>query len=300
MIGAMSEISDLTNRLDRLAAQARQKAEPFCSEALTAASPKRHRTEDKVVQLPIWRDDRRGMPNDLVRSALFTIGNSRQKRVFRKNTVIAALGDVEITYTGEELRQDDEDVFLQLVHLARLAPLGETVEFTAHAMLKALRWSTDSRAYQRLRDSINRLAATGLSVSNRDNGYNGSLVRDFEWKQTNGTSSRAWRVRLERRIIALFGRVTYTQIDWEQRLKLGNLAKWLHSFYYTHGNPYALKVRTIHALSGSTTRDLSKFRQTLRSALDELAHVGFLEDWRIDRRTDLVHVSRVSSKPTLR
>ncbi len=296
----MSETSDLAKRLDLLATQARQRAESSSSGTPTVASPKIRRTEEKIVQLPIWRDDRRGMPNDLVRSALFTIGNSRQKRVFRKDTVIAALGEVEITYTGEELRQDDEDVFLQLVHLARLAPLGETVEFTAHAMLKALRWSTDSRAYQRLRDSINRLAATGLSVSNDENGYNGSLVRDFEWKQTNGASSRAWKVRLEPRIVALFGHVTYTQIDWEQRLKLGNLAKWLHSFYYTHANPYALKVRTIHALSGSTTRDLSKFRQILRAALDELANVGFLENWRIERRTDLVHVTRVTSKPALR
>ncbi len=296
----MSETSDLAKRLDRLAAQARQRAESSSSETPTAASPETRRTEEKIVQLPIWREDRRGMPNDLVRSALFTIGNSRQKRSFRKDTVIAALGEVEITYTGEELRQDDEDVFLQLVHLARLAPLGETVEFTAHAMLKALRWSTDSRAYQRLRDSINRLAATGLSVSNGENGYNGSLVRDFEWKQTSGASSRTWKVRLEPRIVALFGRVTYTQIDWEQRLKLGNLAKWLHSFYYTHATPYALKVRTIHALSGSTTRDLSKFRQTLRAALEELAKVGFLEDWRIEPRTDLVHVTRVTSKPALR
>ncbi len=296
----MLETSDLAKRLDRLAAKARQRAESSSSETPTAASPKTISTEENVVQLPIWREDRRGMPNDLVRSALFTIGNSRQKRSFRKDAVIAALGEVEITYTGEELRQDDEDVFLQLVHLARLAPLGETVEFTAHAMLKALRWSTDSRAYQRLRDSINRLAATGLSVSNDENGYNGSLVRDFEWKQTNGASSRTWKVRLEPRIVALFGRVTYTQIDWEQRLKLGNLAKWLHSFYYTHASPYDLKVQTIHALSGSSTRDLSKFRQTLRAALEELAKVGFLEDWRIERRTDLVHVTRVTSKHALR
>jgi len=123
----MSKTSDLAERLDRLAAQARQRAESSSSETPTVASPKTRRTEEKIVQLPIWRDDRRGMPNDLVRSALFTIGNSRQKRSFRRDTVIAALGELEITYTGEELRQDDEDVFLQLVHLARLAPLGETV-----------------------------------------------------------------------------------------------------------------------------------------------------------------------------
>jgi hypothetical protein len=248
-----------------------------------------------VLQLPIWPEERRGVPNDLVRSALFTVGNHRKKREFRKNHLIAALGDISIMYTGEELRQDDEDVFLQLAHLARLTPLGHTVEFTAHAMMKSLGWSTDGRAYERLRDCISRLSATGIEVRSDNRGYSGSLVRDFAWQDLSGRSSRRWKVRLEPRIIALFGKVAYTSIDWQQRLQLGYLAKWLHSFYYTHAHPYPMKVATLRKLCGSGTRDLSKFRQLLRSALDELKSVEFLSTWHIDSKTDLVHVTRLAA-----
>lgn len=252
----------------------------------------------KVLQLPIWPEERRGVPNDLVRSALFTVGNHRKKREYRKNYLIAALGDISIVYTGEELRQDDEDVFLQLVHLARLSPLGHTIEFTAHAMMKSLAWSTDGRAYERLKDCISRLSATGIEVRNETRGYSGSLVRDFAWQDMSGNSSRRWKVRLEPRIIALFGKVAYTSIDWEQRLQLGYLAKWLHSFYYTHANPYPMKAATLRKLCGSATRDLSKFRQLLRSALDELIAVGFLSDWNIDPKSDLVYVTRMTALST--
>lgn len=255
---------------------------------------------DKVIQLPLWADARRGVPNDLVRGALFTVGNSNVRREYRKNAIVATLGNIEITYHGEELRQDDEDVFLQLVHMARLSPLGETVEFTAHSLLKALRWPTNSRSYTRLRETINRLNATGLEVRNERRGYSGSLLRDFAWKDDEtGESARTWKVRLEPAIVALFGSVAYTQIDWEQRLGLGNVAKWLHSFYYTHRTPLPMKVDTIHRLCGSATKDLSKFRQLLRHALEELVEKGFLEEWAIRPKTDLVYVTRASTRGTL-
>lgn len=251
----------------------------------------------KVVQLPLWPELRRGVPNDLVRGALFTVGNSKMPRVYRKGVVIASLGGIEISYTGEELRQDDEDVFLQLVHLARVSPLGTEVAFTAHAILKALKWPTNSRSYDRLRDSITRLQASGIEVRNARHGYSGSLIRDFAWKEDDGATSRCWTVRLEPRIAALFDNVSYTQIDWEQRLQLGTLAKWLHAFYYTHRQPLPMKTATIRTLCGSTTKDLSKFRQLLRDALQELIAVGFLSAAEIKPGADLVHVTRAGGSP---
>lgn len=250
---------------------------------------------DKVVQLPLWSEFRRGIPNDLVRGALFTVGNARMPRAYRKSMVIASLGGIEITYTGEELRQDDEDVFLQLVHLARVSPLGKEVSFTAHSILKSLKWPTNSRSYERLKETITRLQATGLELRSPHHGYSGSLIRDFAWKQEDsGAPSRSWTVRLEPRIAALFDNVSYTQIDWQQRLELGTLAKWLHSFYYTHRSPLPMKTATIRKLCGSTTKDLSKFRQLLRDSLQELLDVGFLSEAEIKRGSDLVHVTRTS------
>jgi hypothetical protein len=248
---------------------------------------------DRLSQLPLWPDQRRGVPNDLVRGALFTVGNVRIKRGYLRNAVIATLSGIEIRYTGEELRQDDQDVFLQIVHLARLIPLGAPVKFTAHAMLKALKWHPNVRSYARLRDTVARLKATGLEVRGDQRGYSGSLIRDFAWKDdSTGESSREWAVRLEPEIAALFGHVAYSQIEWEQRLALGQMAKWLHSFYHTHRRPLPIKVDTLRRLCGSATKDLSKFRQLLRDALQELRSIAFLSDFAIDSKRDLVRVVR--------
>lgn len=283
-----SRLEETMSRLERRLAQ--RAAQSF---------PKRSQPPDTVVnviQLPLWPEQRRGVPNDLVRGALFTVGNSRTQRSFLRNSLVATLSGIEIRYTGEELRQDDQDVFLQLVHLARLVPLGVPVTFTAHAMLQALKWNPNVRSYARLRDTIARLKATGLEVRCDKRGYSGSLIRDFSWKDdATGDRARLWAVRLEPEIAALFGHVAYSQIEWEQRLALGNLAKWLHSFYHTHRRPAAVKVDTIRKLCGSATKDLSKFRQLLRDALQELRAIGFLADYLIDQHRDLVRVVRATA-----
>jgi hypothetical protein len=283
----------LADTLRRLESEVKKRSQETKDKA--AASRKSRRTSierSNIVQLPLWRDDRRGVPNDLVRSALFTVGNPRNKRRDMKQAIIAAIGDIEIRYTGEELRQDDEDVFLQLVHLARLADLGDIVTFSARSLLSALGWATDGGSYKRLKASITRLSANTLTVQNGERGYSGSLIRDFQWKGEGTRSSPKWQVRFEPRIVALFGQTTYTQVLWEQRLRLSNVGKWLHSFYATHAKPFPMKPDTLHRLSGSQVKEPRKFRQMLRTELDALVKVGFLETWDIDGKTGLVHVLR--------
>jgi len=282
----------LQQALGRLQAGLETKRKKPQSKAEPSITPSAVVLPSKIVQLPLWGEERRGVPNDLVRSALFTVGNKSHKRAYLKEAVIAALGDIQISYTGEELRQDDEDVFLQILHLSRTAPLGTHIDFTAYSMLQSLSWTTDGRAYDRLKRSLIRLKATSLTVSNADRGYAGSLIRTFEWQDPAGTQSRMWRVCLESKIIALFGRTAYSQVIWEQRLQLGPVAKWLHSFYFTHADPFPMKAQTLRTLCGSAVKDLFKFRQNLKSALDELVTVGFLVSWQIDRQ-DNVHVERV-------
>lgn len=53
-----------------------------------------------------------------------------------RKTDIAVLFEGRITYQGEELRQDDETVRLQLIHLAKEQPLGQVVEIHALQLLQ--------------------------------------------------------------------------------------------------------------------------------------------------------------------
>lgn len=246
----------------------------------------------KIIQLPLWGDDKRGVPNEIIRSALFNVRNRNTARRDFKDEPIMVLGDGEITYRGEELRQDDEDVWLQLMHLARLQPLGKQVEFTAYSMLTALGWATSSHGYNRLRRCIRRMQATSLAIHSKrlGQGISVSLIHEFEWEDERGAKLDCWRVWISPKMQQLFGDVYYTQLEWEQRRQLGPIAKKLHGIYGSHAAPYPMKIETIKAGCGASAKRLREFKGSLIEALDELKEVGFLADWRIDK--DLVYVTR--------
>ncbi|WP_211235016.1 plasmid replication initiator TrfA [Azohydromonas australica] len=276
---ATPAVARLTERLQRVRSKSRA--------ATLAAVPEPDSSESK--QLPLWPERVRGLPNALARSALFCAGTHKIPRENLKQKEIYSIKGITIHYTGEELRNDDdEDVFLQVTHLARLQPLGERVEFSAHSMLKALRWDTGSAGYKRLRTVLTRLQATAVMVSaeGMERGYSGSLLRSFAWDKTR------WSVEMDPKIIRLFGTTQYTRVEWEQRMRLAPLAKKLHAYYVTHRDPYPLRVETIRDLCGSRIRELSQFRPTLRLALKRLVEVGFLISWTLDKVTDQVSVVR--------
>ena len=255
----------------------------------------------QMVQLPLWDERVRGLPNALARSALFTSANRKEKRLNHVKHPIAAVGGVEISYTGMELRQDDLDVFLQVVHLARNQPLGEMIQFSGYSLLKALGWSPTKANYERLRQCIDRMSATTIHVSFREGSrvlnYGGSLFRKFTWDaDALSGMSQQWKIWLEKEIITLFGDSSYTQIVWSQRLSLPPLAKWLHQFYFTHKVPFGYRVEVIHTLCASRIPVLAQFRAKLRASLEILVRIGFLESYHIDKRTDVVTVRRTEKK----
>lgn len=257
-------------------------------------------TLDSNAQLPLWPRDQRALPNAIARSALFNTASARKggEREFHRKREIAALKGISITYTGEELRQDDEDVFLQCLHLARMQGLGTEVYFTANSMLTDLRWTGNGPSYLRLADTLYRLtvATVGITVESgkagREN-YTGSLIGGFQWRDgEGGPPLRQWHIQINPQIASLFDPASHLRLNWQARLKLTPLEKWLHTFYHSHAQPFAYKVETLHRLTDSEIVDLRKFRYKLRKALESLVEKGFLLSSHIDAKTDLVHVVR--------
>jgi hypothetical protein len=204
---------------------------------------------------------------------------------------------ITIYYSGEELRQDDQDVFLQVVHLARLFRVGDQIEVSGHALLSALGWGRSTPSYDRLKQVIARLVEGTIWVTFDDgrNGYTGRLIDKLKWKDDSEKGERVrWKLFLDSDIVALFGDSMFSLIDWEQRLSLKALSKWLHSFYFTHRDPYPYKVETIHKLCGSKAKNLAKFRYKLKEALEELVDIGFFAEASIDPHTDAVIVKRAA------
>ncbi len=252
-----------------------------------------------ATQLPMWPEEMRGLPNAFARSALFTVANTRKgARENFKRKQIASVNGITISYTGEELRQDDEDVFLQILHISRFYELGTFVQFTAYSMLKELGWTTNSASYKRLIDCLDRLKATSITVtldlpSGVQRGYAGSLIRAFRWKQeAEDAPLRQWQILLEKEIVSLFGPTDYSRLEWRTRLQLPPLAKWLHSFYYTHREPVPYSVAKLKTLTGSEIKQLYQFRYKLKQALELLVEKQFFTTAHIDSRSDLVFVER--------
>lgn len=240
--------------------------------------------EIDVKQLPLWAEEIRCIPNEIVRSALFNAKNRREPRIYLKQSEIAVIGEGKITFTGEELRQDDETVWLQLIHLAKESPLGNNIEFTPYALCKAVGWTIDGRSYKRLRECLDRMQATSLSIESTrlKEGISLSMIPMFKWRDDAGRTLTQYQARIAPELVSLFGEVQYTKLEWLQRLALpAGIATWLHSYYASHHKPYPVKLGTLKKGSGITTESPAALRQLMTKALAKLLDVGFLESWEI-------------------
>lgn len=250
-----------------------------------------------IVQLPLWAAALRCLPNEVVRSALFTARNRRQPRIhYKKSTEIVVIGEGRITYKGEELRQDDETVWLQLIHLAKEYPLGQPVEFTPYAFCKAIGWPICKGSYERLRACLDRMQATALAVYSKrlKEGVSLSMIPVFAWQDEAKQTLKKYRVQVAPQLVELFGDLHYTQLEWAQRLALPDgIATWLHGYYASHREPFPIKLDTIKKGAGMSTENASRVRQLIEQALAALVSVGFLSSWEIIG--ELVHVTRTPS-----
>ncbi len=242
-------------------------------------------------QLDFWPDERRGAPNPVLRSQLFSASQPRNDRAFVQGMkLVRTLAPYSITYTGPELFQPDLDVWLELVHLCRLRSIGTATDFHVRSFLKALGKTTGKTDRVRLVAMFERLRATALRVerinpeTGRKQMYIGGLVDRLAFDEATGR----WRVVLDPRIVELFapGNATWLHAPARRALGKNYLAKWLHGYFSSHREPKPIAVDSLRSLSGSTDAALFSFRQKLRKALTEIALVeqseGRVFEWQVN------------------
>jgi hypothetical protein len=246
----------------------------------------------KVIQFPLFPLDTRRVSNDMARSALFSCIQGKDRR-FIKDALLATVDGVEIRFTGEQLNQDDHDLLMQLIFMARATALSKWVTVSAYAILKALGRKVSGKQYRELRTDISRLAAGMVSIRNAKVKIE-YIGHHLIAKASQHEISRHWIYRLDPELKPLYGDITHTLIDWEKRLALKgkDLARWVQLYMATHAKPYPVKVDTLRQLSGSRAKALRNFRAQLRLALDDLIANEDIVDWRIEMPDDLVFVDR--------
>ncbi len=239
----------------------------------------------KIYHFPLWSELQRGVPNGFARSALFA-GIHGKGRDYLSDHLIFCQNGIEITYTGIRLTQAHLDVFESIMHLAREVPEGSVIHFTAYRLLKLIGRGTGKSDHVRLRRTLLELTATAIQIKHDGYGtYCGSLLPEWSDRDDDGRFS----IHVNRDLIKLFQH-GFTLIEWEQRKKLGKkpLAQALHVWLCTHENPYPVTVQYLHDITGSQTKVMKSFRQSLKAALDELKRIGVLLGWHIDEN-DKVH-----------
>ena len=282
----MKRMGDLLGRIEELREQAKQRAEREKRDPLPGAPlPK------NVVQLPLWPEPVRAVPNGFLRSALFgAIAKGRRRYINGED--LAAVDGVTIRYKGERLDQGDLDVWESVLHAVRLQELGSQCRVTSYALLKLMGKTDTGKNRATLQTRIERLRANAIRMKQGRYSFIGGLV-DEAYKDEE---TQEWVIVLNPKLRALYGADQFTQIEWAVRHELDGkpLAQWLHGFYASHAKPFPLKVETLHRLCGSEARTMRFFAVDLRKNLDAVAEASAAhgEGFSYEIRGDLVHVEK--------
>lgn len=252
-------------------------------------SPKNLAANDSA-QLPLWPDAVRGVPNSILRSALFG-AIKKGPRAFLQRQQLGALEGVTVLFTGPRLDQADLDVWEQCLHLAKTEGLGSRIHFSAQGFLRAIDRATGGRNVDWLKGAFARLSSSVVEIKDGKRAYFGAMISEGCRNDETGH----YALEINTSIVRLYGVDGWSQIEWHQRqaLKGQPLAQWLHGFYSTHAAPFRLKVETLHRLSGSEAAQLKHFRAELRDALSK---VTAATTWQCDiEDNDLVRIDKIPS-----
>jgi hypothetical protein len=244
-----------------------------------------------VVQLPLWPDPVRAVPNGVLRSALFG-AIAKGKRRYIDGEQLAALDGIEIRYTGQRLDQGDLDVWESVLHAVRLQELGSQCRLTSYALLKLMGKTDTGSNRETLHKRLMRLKANAVEVQQGRYSYAGSLIDDvYRDKET-----QEYVLILNPKLRALFAADQFTQVQWAVRQALNGkpLAQWLHGFYATHAKPYPMRMETLLKLAGSEDANPRSAHQTLRQALGAVveACTAHGEGFSYEIRDGLVRVEK--------
>ena len=226
----------------------------------------RQEQETIAAGLPDWPMNSRGLPNGVLRSALFGIG---AEKYHLKESHIASIDGVNIFIArGPRLNQHHLDVWEECLQLAKEQGTGKRIEFTAYSFLKAIQRTTGSSDIEWLKSALYDLAGCVVRISDNKRTYFGPLIHGGTREEASGR----YVIEINPKIALLYIEGHWTRLDCQQRkaLRRHPLAQWLHAFYSTHAKPYPYKVETIMKLCGSEVSKMYKFRQVLRRSLDQL------------------------------
>lgn len=244
-----------------------------------------------------WPTGTGGLPNSLLRTAVFGIVSPGRRRHLNRE-VIASVDGVSVEFTGYRWDQNDLIGYQVAIHFAQGIPLGERrIYFTGAEALRLLDQTDTGYNRDKLHDRLRRIQEASLTIKEGWKSYTGSLIdRVVRDESTEGK----FMVEFNPDLRTLFGANQWTALQWAVRKDLSDhqLAQWLYGYYSTHAEPYPVEVATLHRLCGSEAKDLEKWKwdrlhPSLKMVSEVCARHG--EQFASSYRGDLVVIERSGS-----
>ena len=247
------------------------------------------------LYLPSWKDMAVGFPNVLLRSALFAACNSGEP-LFEQ--AIATQGDATLKMTGPQLGHYDRQVFAACLRYYRDG-------LTLHAANTSLGWIKVSfwqlaqdlnvpyglNGHIAIRESLIRLNAAHLRIRTKrqdiplprlievafEDGYEGRATASQNLKGSDTVAFRVLDAMAE-----LFGPDDWSNVSDAAIFDYSGLTAWATSFFSTHKDDFALKIKDLYDYSGSVC-ELREFRRRLKETLTKLQSPETDEQVRVER-----------------
>ena len=247
------------------------------------------RFKDDSLPLPLWGGTERGIPNGLLRSAIFGMVE-RGKRAHLSNVHLYTARGTRLRFSGYELDQKDCDVFMALLNLVQEQG-SYRAKCSFYGLRKILSVGKGANSTAALKKSIERLTEAFLVMDTPGFYYCGHLVDSFAYSEKEDT----YVARINPELAVLFND-GYARLRMETRILLkGDLAKFLHGLVLSHKapshKPQTYKLETIRALSRSNEKQKRNFKTKIKDGMEQLKKQGIILKWSISKE-DLLSFAR--------
>jgi hypothetical protein len=216
-----------------------------------------------------------GIPNSLIRSALFSTKKLGNDREHNRNVQIIAQSGYEISYSGEELNQYDCQVLYAVFHLQKQSGLmfGESVTVVQNDIIELTGRKAGGSAYEPIYQSMRRLCESTIRITQQAGPtqriYHGHIVDRFH-KDDRGHLA----FTLNPDLVSMFAS-DCTIISLKRKVQLTRLiSKWLFDYCSSHQSYLPLPLEYLMGMSGYPNGKSEFVRQLKLSCAEILDVLG--------------------------